>query len=76
MGTYNYITSALYHFFTETEKEYIISLGVKGHYVEFADTVVKGRQYDLYKNKTSAKQLITGNDFTNKRVAELYFRTM
>lgn len=72
----NYIASALYHAQYRDENGDTLSLGVKRHYVEFAETVVKRRQYDLYKNKTSAKQLITGNDFTNKRVAELYIKKM
>lgn len=71
-----YIASALYHAQYRNGEGNTISLGVKIHYIEFADTVVKRRQYDLYKNKTSAKQLVTGKDFTNKRLAELYIRKM
>lgn len=71
-----YIASALYHAQYRDDKGDTISLGVKRHYVEFADTVVKRRRYDLYKNKTSAKHITTSNDFANKRISELYIRKM
>ena len=71
-----YIASALYHAQYRDEEGETISLGVKRRYVEFADTVVKRRQHDLYKNKTSAKHITTSNDFANKHVSELYVRKM
>ena len=71
-----YIASALYHAQYRDEEGETISLGVKRRYVEFADTVVKRRQDDLYKNKTSAKHITTSNDFANKRISELYIRKM
>ena len=52
------IASALYHAQYRDEEGETISLGVKRRYVEFADTVVKRRQHDLYKNKTSAKRKV------------------
>ena len=71
-----YIASALYHAQYRDAEGDTISLGVKRRYVEFAETVVKRRQQDLYKNGTSAKRIITSNDFTSKRISELYIRKM